>query len=101
MPAMSTDELCYLSATAAIAQFSAHTLSPVELVTALIERHARVNPAINAFTYILPERAMAQAKQAETVYMQPSGTPRPLEGIPLAIKDLHAIEGERTTMASR
>ena len=48
---MSDLELCYLPATEAIAQFKAKTLSPVELLDALIKRAEEVEPVINAFTY--------------------------------------------------
>ena len=44
-------ELCYLSGIEAIKQFNARTLSPVDLVAALIERIETVEPRINAFTY--------------------------------------------------
>jgi amidase len=95
------DDLCYLAATRAVAMFRSRELSPVELVTALIERAERVNPLLNAFTSTFPERALAAARQAEAAHGQASGAPRPLEGVPLAIKDLHAIEGEITTHGSK
>ena len=43
------DDLHYLSATEAISKFRAKTLSPVELMKAVIERAEKVEPAINAF----------------------------------------------------
>jgi len=98
---MSDQELCYLSATEAIALFQKRQLSPVELVQALITRTEQVNPLINAYTYTFYERALSAAKQAEAKYNQTDGNPRPLEGIPLAIKDLHAIKGEITTYGSK
>jgi Asp-tRNA(Asn)/Glu-tRNA(Gln) amidotransferase A subunit family amidase len=75
-------------------------LSPVELVQAPIERTERLCAAINVFTYVFPEWALQAARAAEAVYARPSGAPRPLEGIPIAIKDLHAFAGEITTYAS-
>jgi amidase len=96
-----SDELAYLSATEAVARFAAHELSPVELVDALIARCEAVNPRVNALTYTFFERAREQARAAEDVYLQPSGSPRPLEGVPLAIKDEHPIAGEVSTHGSK
>ena len=46
---MSADlELCYLSGVRAIEQFKARTLSPVELISAMIERIEAVEPKVNA-----------------------------------------------------
>ncbi len=59
------DDLCYLSATEAIARFKAKQLSPVELMRAVIERAEKVEPQINAFTDKYFEQALAQAAEAE------------------------------------
>ena len=99
---MSADiELCYLSATEALGRFEAGTLSPVELVQALIDRAEAVEPRINAFTYTFHERALKQARAAEDRFRGRGARPRKLEGLPLAIKDLHDVEGEITTFGSR
>jgi aspartyl-tRNA(Asn)/glutamyl-tRNA(Gln) amidotransferase subunit A len=84
-------ELASLSATEAIAHFEARTLSPVELVRAVIERTGKVGPAINAFTETFFEQALVQARQAEERYAR--GEARPLEGVPLAVKDEGGIAG--------
>ncbi len=47
---MSEVELCYLTADQAIQRFSERSLSPVELMQALIARSEVVEPHINAFT---------------------------------------------------
>ena len=92
---MTDENLCYLSARDAIDAFKSKQLSPVELMQAVIDRAQRVNPTINAFTYQFFDRALAAAKVAETRYLK--GRPRPLEGIPMVIKDETALKGERTT----
>ncbi len=89
----------YLSAVEAIARFRARTLSPVELLEAVIARRAAVEPAINAFTFTFDDAARAAAREAEARYA--AGTARPLEGIALVVKDLHPIAGHITTHGSR
>jgi len=97
---MADTDLCYLSATEALSLFKKHQLSPLELLDALIERHSLVEPSINAFSSLRFDIAREQAKAAEKVYMQPSATPRLLEGIPVALKNEPALEGDNTTNGS-
>jgi NAD(P)-dependent dehydrogenase (short-subunit alcohol dehydrogenase family) len=92
-------ELCYLSATEALAAFRKRSLSPVELLNAQLERIAAVGSDINAFSFLYADEATAAAKEAERRYR--SGTNvRPLEGIPVAIKDESLIAGKITTFGS-
>lgn len=93
------DELCYITATEAIAAFKAGRLSPVELVDAIAARIEKANPKINAFTRTFFERAREQAKQSEERYRE--GKPRKLEGVPLVVKDQHEMKGEITTFGSK
>lgn len=97
---MSDLELCYLPATEAIARFKAKTLSPVELMKAVIDRAEKVERKINAFPIKLYDRALDQAKKAEEKYAKTDGRTRPLEGLPVAIKDEAYIKGERVTFGS-
>ena len=92
-------DLCYMSAGEALAAFRAKSLSPVELMQAVIARCESVNPSLNAFTYTFFERALEQAGAAEKRYA--AGEARALEGLPLAIKDFHAVAGEVTTLGSK
>ena len=96
---MSDLELCYLSATDAIKRFKAKTLSPVELLEALIKRSEEVDPVINAFTYRHFDEAMANAKKAEAKYALGKRT-RALEGLPIGIKDESFIKGKPTSSGS-
>jgi Asp-tRNA(Asn)/Glu-tRNA(Gln) amidotransferase A subunit family amidase len=93
--------LCYMTATEAIAAFKQKKLSPVDLMKAVIARSEAVNPKVNAVTHAFFEPALEKAKQAEAQYMKADGRLRPLEGIPVAIKDFHPIKGEITTFGSR
>lgn len=87
------DDLVSLSATEALARFRARKLSPVELMTAVIARAEATEPTINAFTYTFFDRALQQAKEAEARYVGDGLESRPLDGIPLALKDEVAVEG--------
>jgi len=95
---MSDAELCYLTAAEARLRFENRSLSPVELMQALIDRSERIEPHINAFTETYFDTALEQAKAAEARYRK--GTQRPLEGIPLAVKDEFRLAGTRRTSAS-
>lgn len=75
-------------------------VSPVEVTKACLERIERVDPALNAFVTRTPERALADARRAEQELAQ--GAWRgPLHGVPIALKDLFATAGIRTTCGSR
>jgi len=96
---MADQDLAFISATEAIAKFRARTLSPVELLDAVIARHDAANPKVNAFTYTLFDRAREQAKKAEANYAAGKPT-RAFEGVPLVIKDDYAVKGLITTHGS-
>ncbi len=93
-----TDELAYTSAHEAVELFRARKLSPVELLESLIERAEQVEPALNAFADTFFDAALAQAHEAERRYLE--GTARPLEGIPVAVKEEAPIAGQRHTLGS-
>jgi Asp-tRNA(Asn)/Glu-tRNA(Gln) amidotransferase A subunit family amidase len=93
-------DLAYMPATEAIAQFKARTLSPVELMAAVIARAEAVEPTINAFAARYYDEAMAKARKAEAKYAKPGGRVRALEGLPLAVKDDTAILGKLGTAGS-
>ncbi len=75
------------------------TLSPVDLTRACLERIERLDPQLNAFITVTPERALAAARRAEAEVT--GGHWRgPLHGIPIAYKDNVDTAGVRTTAAS-
>ncbi|MCX4984048.1 amidase [Streptomyces sp. NBC_00572] len=95
------DDLVHLSATEAIRLFALREVSPVELMRAVVDRTEKVEPRINAFTERLFDEALEQARHAEDRYLGKNGlTPRPLEGIPVAAKEKHAILGRTLTEGS-
>ncbi len=54
---------------------------------AVIARAGKVEPKINAFPIKHYDRALEQAKAAEPRYLKTDGRLRPLEGLPVAVKD--------------
>ncbi len=93
-------DLAYMTATEALRRFRTRELSPVELLDAVVEQAERVEPTINAFVWTRFEEARAEAVAAEARYGGRGDAPRPLEGVPFAIKDEMPIEGRPYTMAS-
>ena len=90
----------WLTATQAAHAFAARTLSPRELLTALLARIAALDPALNAFIRLDAEAAMQQATLAEAEIT--AGRHRgPLHGIPVGIKDIIDVAGLPTTCHSR
>ncbi len=93
-------ELNYISATEAISLFQARELSPVELMEATIARAEQVEPVVNALCHQFFEEALVQAREAEQRYAGKGEAPRPLEGIPLAIKEEEPVAGQPLTQGS-
>ena len=94
-------ELCYLDAVQARTRFADRSLSPVDFVLSLVARIEAVEPKVNALTYTFFDGALDQAREAEKRYAGRGARPRPLEGLPIAIKDFHDVKGEVTTYGSR
>ncbi len=76
---------------------AAKSFSAVELTQAFVDAVARAK-SLNAYIVETPEKALAQAKASDERIAR--GEARPLEGIPLGIKDLYATEGVQTTAGS-
>ena len=93
-----TYPLCYLSAAEALQRFADGSLSPAELMRAVIERAEEVEPVVNALCLTDFDAALRKAEQAEKRYQD--GTARPLEGLPVAIKDESDIAGCPNTNGS-
>ncbi len=95
---MSGAELCYLTGLEALGHFRCGDLSPVELMQAIIQRAETLQPSVNAFTDSYYDEALEAAGAAEKRYRK--GRPRPLEGLPVAIKDELRLRGKRRTSSS-
>jgi amidase len=94
-----TDELTFESATDLAALVARKQVSPVELLEHYLERIERINPSINAFVSVFADEARAAARESEERARR--GEARPLEGVPIPIKDEIAIAGTRTGMGSK
>ena len=79
------DALCYISATEAIEKFKSGELSPVDLMRAAIDRASDVESKVKSLSHTFFDEAMTLAGEAEQRYS--NDTARPLEGIPLGVKD--------------
>jgi aspartyl-tRNA(Asn)/glutamyl-tRNA(Gln) amidotransferase subunit A len=93
------DRITTLSATETLAAFQSRELSPVEHVRAHLDRIERVNPTVNAIGDVYAEEALAAAAGAARAY-SPGQSPRPLEGLLVAVKDEAEMAGKRTTNGS-
>jgi aspartyl-tRNA(Asn)/glutamyl-tRNA(Gln) amidotransferase subunit A len=74
-------------------------LSAEELTRAHLDAVEALNPRLNAFITVTAEQALERARGSDARIAR--GEAGPLEGIPLAIKDLFSTEGVRTTAGSR
>jgi aspartyl-tRNA(Asn)/glutamyl-tRNA(Gln) amidotransferase subunit A len=93
-------DLTALTIAEAARQIARKQLSPVELTQAALERISTLNQRLNAFITVLGDQALTTAQVAEREMM--SGQKRgPLHGIPIALKDLCATKGVRTTAGSK
>lgn len=97
---MKPEDLCWMSAVELAGGIRHKRFSPVEVVTAVLERMEAVNPRINAYVTVVADAALAEAERAERVVIS-GGDLGPLHGVPVSIKDLIFTKGIRTTMGSR
>lgn len=84
---MSNAELVALPVAEAARRIAGGELTSVELVSTCLARIAELEPQIQAWEFLDPERALAQAKAADEARRQGRGV-GPLHGVPVAIKDI-------------
>lgn len=96
---MALNELCGLTASAAVRLLKRREVSPLELIDAAAERIAETEPQLNALPTLCLDRARSHAQRL----MRESGTDHPphyLYGLPIAVKDNVDVAGVRCTMGS-
>jgi aspartyl-tRNA(Asn)/glutamyl-tRNA(Gln) amidotransferase subunit A len=85
-PAESAPDLVNMTMAELGKQFRDGTLSPVKLTEACFDRIRRLDPRLNSFITLTPDRALADARRAQGELGQ--GIDRgPFHGIPYALKD--------------
>ena len=88
-----------LTLTQALEKLNNREISAVELTHAYLDRIEKYGADLNCYITTTPERAMADAAASDA--RRSAGDALPLDGAPIAMKDLFATRGIRTTAASR
>ncbi len=89
-------ELAFLPAVEQARLVRSGEISSVELVRTYLERIERIDPSLNSFVTVRPEEALEEARAIDA-----SSGEAPFRGVPIAVKDLTATAGIRTTYSSR
>ncbi|KYG24303.1 amidase [Bradyrhizobium sp. AT1] len=87
-------EMGYATALELREQYQRRALSPVEAVSGILQRIEALDPAINAFSALMRDDALAAAKESERRLR--NGDARQLEGVPVTIKDAFDVTGYET-----
>jgi len=96
---VTANDLSYLTISEAAAGLRRKEFSPLELTKACLARIEAIDGKLHSFITLTADLALRQAEQAERELQ--SGKDRgPLHGIPIALKDLYATKGIRTTCHS-
>src|SRR5262245_44776844 len=74
-------------------------LSPVDAVTAALDRAAAVQPHLNCFTDVWDDEARVAAAEAADAVVRRDDL-GVLHGVPVAVKDTTPVAGHRTTLGS-
>ncbi|MFN0313713.1 MAG: amidase [Burkholderiales bacterium] len=92
---MNQEDLCFTPATELAKLIRAKTLSPVDIMSAVVERARRLNGRLNAICTDTYDSALSQARTAEAATMRGDELGL-LHGIPVTIKDLSLTKGVRS-----
>ncbi len=92
-------DLLHEPLTSIVGRLRRRDLSPPELLEATLRRIEAHNPALNAFVLLRDPDALAGEARAAADRIA-RGEGRPLEGVPLGVKDLEDVEGLVTTYGS-
>lgn len=91
--------LCFKSARELVALIAKRKISVQEVMAAHLEQIDQINPKINAICTLAADEAMLRAKSMDEELGRGAGRGL-LQGLPIAIKDLHETKGMRTTYGS-
>ena len=87
-----------LTLSEALQKLNTREISAVELTRAYLDRIEKYGANLNCYITTTPERAMADAAASDA--RRAAGDAKFLDGAPIAMKDLFATRGIRTTAAS-
>src|SRR5262245_5763323 len=94
------DDLAFLSIAELAGRYRSHDVTPTQATQAALDRIGRIDGKINSYITVTADLALSQAKAAEDQFAR--GIDRgPLQGIPIALKDLYATKGILTSAHSR
>ena len=93
---MASDELHYLTLLEAGRKICDGEISSAELTAAMLARIDELNGNLHPYVTVLAETAEAEAAQADAELARGEGR-GPMHGVPLAVKDLMAMAGVRTS----
>src|SRR5262245_725022 len=97
---MVTTDTRYLSIVEAASLLREGGATPTTLTEESFQRIDAIDPHINSYITLTRERAFEQARRAEEDFKK--GVDRgPLQGVPIALKDLYGTKGVRTTAHSK
>jgi len=95
-----TESLHYLPLFELASRLESRSISPVEITRHMLERIDALDGSLHSYVTVLPESALEAARQAEQEIAR--GARRgPLHGVPVAVKDLCATKGVRTSCGTR
>ncbi len=94
------NELTFLRAVDMAGFIREKKLSPIELAEAHLERIGRLNPQLNAFIEVQPERVRREAREAESAVIT-GRTLGPLHGVPISIKSSIEVAGMKCEAGTR
>lgn len=93
-------DLTFLSAVSMVWQIREKKISPVELAEAHLAKIERLNPKLNAFVHVDPERLRREARLSESAVMSGKSL-GPLHGVPISIKSCLEVAGFRCESGTR
>ena len=89
-----------MTAESMVRAYSTGSSSPTAVVRELLRRIGTLNPTLNAFITVLEDSAIRAAEESDRRY-RAGGPIGPLDGVPVAIKDVIYIQGIRCTAGSK
>lgn len=100
MAAHISDDVFFATVSEINAKLKAKEFSAVELTRAFSDRLESVGPRFNALALSLRESALRKAREVDAEIKR-DRLRGPLQGVPFAVKDLLAVEGQPTTWGAK